>query len=290
MFFCQILRHDSNYRSSDVEIQQRATEYLKLSEVCSPTVLATVLEIMPPYPEKQSPLLVRLKQKKPLMEAEGAEAEPSQTSNAAVHADDAPKLPEATVRRQALWRWISLASIVSRFIFIKHRSKRTLYSSRSMHQKQTVITSNRRPTSRSRLRPERNFCSRRATSSSRMNFYKLVSKVKRTNLLSVLNCTMETRPTPPSAMFPLVCSFWVILNQVCRDHVAQGWVSQTFVDVDLRILMDPVQSTIEPRAQAKQTGTIDCLKDFKDSPRMNLSFLYVDDRSRTIFATFFAFF
>ena len=84
-----VLRHDSNYRSSDVEIQQRATEYLRLSEVCSPTVLATVLEIMPPYPEKQSPLLVRLKQKKPLMEAEDT-SEPSTTP--AAHVDETPKL------------------------------------------------------------------------------------------------------------------------------------------------------------------------------------------------------
>ena len=63
-----------------MEIQQRAMEYLRLSEVCSATVLATVLEIMPPYPEKQSALLVRLKQKKPLMEAEGnTESSPTQT-------------------------------------------------------------------------------------------------------------------------------------------------------------------------------------------------------------------
>lgn len=69
-----------------MEIQQRAMEYLRLSEVCSPTVLATVLEIMPPYPEKQSPLLVRLKQKKPLMEAEGnTESSPNQT-------EDTPKV------------------------------------------------------------------------------------------------------------------------------------------------------------------------------------------------------
>ena len=77
-----------------MEIQQRAIEYLKLSEVCNPTVLATVLEIMPPYPEKQSPLLVRLKQKKPLMESENlAESSPS-TANA----DDGPKLTDTVVR------------------------------------------------------------------------------------------------------------------------------------------------------------------------------------------------
>jgi len=48
---------------------------------------------MPPYPEKQSPLLVRLKQKKPLMESEGI-TEPSTTANA----DDGPKLAETAVK------------------------------------------------------------------------------------------------------------------------------------------------------------------------------------------------
>lgn len=77
-----------------MEIQQRATEYLRLSEICSPTVLATVLEIMPPYPEKQSPLLVRLKQKKPLMEAEAGTEQPTSPNP---QADDGPKLADATV-------------------------------------------------------------------------------------------------------------------------------------------------------------------------------------------------
>ena len=99
----QVLRHDSNYRSSDVEIQQRAIEYLKLSEVCNPTVLATVLEIMPPYPEKQSPLLVRLKQKKPLMESEN----PIETSPTTHNTDDGPKLADTAVR-------ISIKSFLSK--------------------------------------------------------------------------------------------------------------------------------------------------------------------------------
>lgn len=93
-----MLRNDSNYRSSDVEIQQRAIEYLKLSEICSPTVLATVLEIMPPYPEKQSPLLVRLKQKKPLMEPEGVEPTAAATTTGTANTDDGPKFAETAVR------------------------------------------------------------------------------------------------------------------------------------------------------------------------------------------------
>ena len=32
-------------------------------------------------------------------------------------------------------------------------------------------------------------------------------------------------------------------------------------------------STIDPGAQAKQIGTIECLKDFRQLPKMNISFL-----------------
>ena len=50
---------------------------------------------MPPYPEKQSPLLVRLKQKKPLSESENlTESSPTTTTNA----DDGPKLADTAVR------------------------------------------------------------------------------------------------------------------------------------------------------------------------------------------------
>lgn len=60
----EILRSDSNLKNSDAEIQQRALEYLKLSTVASPDVLATVLEEMPPFPERESSILAKLKKKK----------------------------------------------------------------------------------------------------------------------------------------------------------------------------------------------------------------------------------
>jgi len=63
-----IFKTDSNLRSSDAELQQRACEYLKLSQVASLDVLATVLEEMPPFPEKESSgLLNLLKKKRPQM-------------------------------------------------------------------------------------------------------------------------------------------------------------------------------------------------------------------------------
>ncbi|CAG7726418.1 unnamed protein product [Allacma fusca] len=60
-----VFRQDSNIRSADAELQQRASEYLKLSVVASTDVLATVLEEMPPFPERDSSILAILKKKKP---------------------------------------------------------------------------------------------------------------------------------------------------------------------------------------------------------------------------------
>ncbi|XP_013404280.1 AP-2 complex subunit alpha-2 isoform X2 [Lingula anatina] len=61
----EILRNDNNIRNPDVEIQQRAIEYLQLTSVTSTDVLATVLEEMPPFPERESSILAKLKKKKP---------------------------------------------------------------------------------------------------------------------------------------------------------------------------------------------------------------------------------
>lgn len=60
-----ILKNHSNIRSADAELQQRTVEYLQLSSIASTDVLATVLEEMPPFPERESSILATLKKKKP---------------------------------------------------------------------------------------------------------------------------------------------------------------------------------------------------------------------------------
>lgn len=60
----EVLRSDINVRNADTELQQRAVEYLQLSNIATQDVLATVLEEMPPFPERESSLLAKLKKKK----------------------------------------------------------------------------------------------------------------------------------------------------------------------------------------------------------------------------------
>ncbi|XP_027198525.2 adaptor protein complex 2, subunit alpha [Dermatophagoides pteronyssinus] len=62
-----VLKNHTNIRSADAEIQQRTVEYLQLSQIASSEVLATVLEEMPPFPERESSILASLKKKKPGM-------------------------------------------------------------------------------------------------------------------------------------------------------------------------------------------------------------------------------
>jgi len=73
-----VFRADNNLRSADAELQQRASEYLQLSIVASADVLATVLEEMPPFPERESSILAILKKKKP-----GRVTEPGTTASEA---------------------------------------------------------------------------------------------------------------------------------------------------------------------------------------------------------------
>jgi len=86
-----IFKTDSNLRSSDAELQQRACEYLALSKVATLDVLATVLEEMPPFPEKEtSGLLNLLKKKRPGRVPENPEIKSSEDG-------ETPAKPKATM-------------------------------------------------------------------------------------------------------------------------------------------------------------------------------------------------
>ncbi|VDM61790.1 unnamed protein product [Angiostrongylus costaricensis] len=87
--FQMVYQVDHNLRNPDAELQQRAIEYLQLSKVATPDVLATILEEMPPFAEKESSLLAKLKKSKPQVEEmENVEKEKKNRPNATPVKDD----------------------------------------------------------------------------------------------------------------------------------------------------------------------------------------------------------
>ncbi|KAL7077418.1 hypothetical protein ACQ4LE_003385 [Meloidogyne hapla] len=89
----EILRSDTNLKNPDAELQQRAVEYLQLSKVASPDVLATILEEMPLFPEKESSLLAKLKKSQPQSEdLDSSQTEPKHRPYAIMSSNtNAPK-------------------------------------------------------------------------------------------------------------------------------------------------------------------------------------------------------
>lgn len=45
-----------------------------------------------------------------------------------------------------------------------------------------------------------------------------------------------------------------------------------FIQIEIRFNIEPINTSIDPKAQIKQIGTIECLKDFRDLPTMNVVF------------------
>ncbi|CAF4690086.1 unnamed protein product [Rotaria sp. Silwood1] len=248
-----ILRHDSNYRSSDVEIQQRAIEYLKLSEICNPTVLATVLEIMPPYPEKQSPLLVRLKQKKPLMESESG-IEPSTstttTTTVAAHTDDGPKFAETAMHLN------------------QHQQQQ-------QQQQNGLLVSLDIPESNGHYEePTSNSFSsitKSSTSSVQSNkkfLFKNSDIIFESELIQI---GVKGESIKSSMHIELYYGNKTNFN---LTNFSTNIFLSGELESELRINMEPIKGTIDSRAQLKQSGTIDCIKDFYDLPKMNITFYY----------------
>ena len=87
--FPQILRNDTNLRSADAELQQRAVEYLQLSKIASGDILATVLEEMPAFPERESGILAKLKKQKEIPDNAETPKEQKHLPQAIVHNTDA---------------------------------------------------------------------------------------------------------------------------------------------------------------------------------------------------------
>uniref|UniRef100_A0A4W4GBW7 AP-2 complex subunit alpha n=1 Tax=Electrophorus electricus TaxID=8005 RepID=A0A4W4GBW7_ELEEL len=264
----EVLRCDSQIRNSDVELQQRAVEYLKLSSIASTDVLATVLEEMPPFPERESSILAKLKKKKgpgavsagELEEGkrEGGEvngwevnqqkSEPSQENASSLTTSPSPT-PTAM--------HLSLTS----FFFPSSLSQSTPSPSADLLGLRSAAPVSAAPVSAGSLLVDVFSEAGPAASTAGVNddgFLRFVCKnngVLFENQLLQIGIKSEYR------------------QNLGRMYLFYG--NKTSVQfVSFSTTLKPVDPLVEGGAQVQQVINIECLSDFSDAPLLNIKFRY----------------
>ncbi|KAK9889257.1 hypothetical protein WA026_004534 [Henosepilachna vigintioctopunctata] len=245
----EVFKQHSNLRSADAELQQRASEYLQLSIIASSDVLATVLEEMPAFPERESSILAVLKKKKPgrLPENEIKETKsPVVTNN---HTNNEPQTISST----------SSADLLG-------LSTPTQPSSSSNtggglldvlgdvygHKPSAPLTSTIQPNT--------------------SNFKKFVCKnngVLFENDLIQIGVKSEFRQN-----LGRLGLFYGNKTNVPLQSFVPNLLWSEEQSSKLIIQMKPVEPVLEAGAQRQQTINAECIDDYTDTPSIGLSFLY----------------
>ncbi|RXG58442.1 AP-2 complex subunit alpha [Armadillidium vulgare] len=265
----EILKADSNLRSSDAELQQRASEYLHLSVVTSADVLATVLEEMPPFTEKESSILAVLKKKSGRMSAQEAQKEARQQSKEGVSAaatlNNTEKTPNAKVNVSA-----DLLGLSTPPSNQNNTQSNTgvlvdvlgdLYGGGTATQNGTsgITTTN-------------SLSSNSLTSSATNNIKKFVCKnngVLFENDIIQIGIKSEYRQNlgrigvfyGNKTSMPL---------QAFSSSVSMEFQQQSKVIIQVK----PVESTIDAGAQVQQMVNVECIDDFEGLPDLIVNFTY----------------
>ncbi|XP_007568308.1 PREDICTED: AP-2 complex subunit alpha-2 isoform X2 [Poecilia mexicana] len=234
-----VLRSDSQLRNADVELQQRAVEYLRLSCIASTDILATVLEEMPPFPERESSILAKLKKKKGSSKLPDMDDSRKNVNGSAEHAEDA-----------------EVASKVPSHTFTDN------------------LSVNSAPSSGASLLVDvfSDFSSAAPTESSDEHFPRFVCKnngVIYENQLLQIGLKSEYRQN--------LGRMYVFYGNKTSTQFQSFSTSVSSNDVlcsQLNVQEKPVDPLIEAGAQVQQILNIECVSDFSDAPVLNIQFRY----------------
>lgn len=237
----EVFRADSNLRSADAELQQRASEYLQLSIVASSDVLATVLEEMPPFPERKSSILGVLQKKKP-----------GRVPDNDIRESKSPQPPVAVINA--------------------NNSSETNNSSADLLGLATPPGTVAPPTGNGLLDVLGDLYNTKSSPNSlqQNNFKKFIFKnngVLFENELIQIGVKSEFRQNlgriglfyGNKTQFPL---------QNLQPELVWTGMSKLYVQ------MKPMEPVLEAGAQIQQMLTAECIEDYTDSPSMTVSFIY----------------
>ncbi|XP_014870763.1 AP-2 complex subunit alpha-2-like isoform X1 [Poecilia latipinna] len=263
-----VLRSDSQLRNADVELQQRAVEYLRLSCIASTDILATVLEEMPPFPERESSILAKLKKKKGSSKLPDMDDSRKNVNGNAEHAEDA-----------------EVASKTPQFLLEElistdrphPSSSATMLPTRTMVPSHTFtdnLSVNSAPSSGASLLVDvfSDFSSAAPTESSDEHFPRFVCKnngVIYENQLLQIGLKSEYRQN--------LGRMYVFYGNKTSTQFQSFSTSVSSNDVlcsQLNVQEKPVDPLIEAGAQVQQILNIECVSDFSDAPVLNIQFRY----------------
>uniref|UniRef100_A0AAV2LLR4 AP-2 complex subunit alpha n=1 Tax=Knipowitschia caucasica TaxID=637954 RepID=A0AAV2LLR4_KNICA len=271
----EVLRSDSQLRNADVELQQRAVEYLRLSCIASTDILATVLEEMPPFPERESSILAKLKKKKGSMNVPDIDdSRKNMNGNGHVeHNNNIEEPSEAPAQ--------SPASVVA-----------------------ALIPTNRpRPTSSSPIIPSSGIMPASHPFTDLLNLNSPPATGGGSLLVDVFSDFPGQAPAPPAAAATAEVSEDNFLRFVCknngvlfenqllqiglkseyRQNLGRMYVfygnktSAQFLSFTLPQLIvhaKPAEPVIEGGAQMQQIFNMECVSDFSDAPVLQIQFRY----------------
>ncbi|KAJ8894951.1 hypothetical protein PR048_000258 [Dryococelus australis] len=241
----EVFRQHSNLRSADAELQQRASEYLQLSIIASTDVLATVLEEMPAFPERESSILAVLKKKKPGRVPENEIKEGKSPVPMTNHQAD--HIPSANLHCGKNIQW----TICNTGVLLDVLGD--VYSG-----SQTSATANNVDTL--------------GTAQSTYNAKKFICKnngVLFENDLIQIGVKSEFRQN-----LGRLGLFYGNKTSFPLQNFSPTISYPNDMSDKLNLQVKPVAPTLEAGAQIQQMINVECVEDFIDTPSMNITFIY----------------
>nr|XP_020441453.1 AP-2 complex subunit alpha-2-like [Monopterus albus] len=252
-----VLRSDSQLRNADVELQQRAVEYLRLSCIASTDILATVLEEMPPFQERESSIMARLKKKKGPGNLPDIDDARRNVNGSTEHSEN----NEATNKK----------------VRIKQIDVDHLFSLGPTHPFTDLVNLNSPPSAEASLLVDVFSDSSSPASPlpldvSEDNFLRFVCKnngVIFENQLLQIGLKSEYRQN-----LGRIYVFYGNKTSTQFLSFSTSVTSNDMLKTQLNVHCKSVDPTIEGGAQVQQILNIECVSDFTDAPVLNIQFRY----------------
>ncbi|XP_053709649.1 AP-2 complex subunit alpha-2 isoform X1 [Synchiropus splendidus] len=267
-----VLRSDSQLRNADVELQQRAVEYLRLSSIATTDILATVLEEMPPFPERESSILAKLKKKKGPGNLPDIDDNRRNMNGSAETTESSEAAPVVAPQFSP-----SLMTDISTNRPRPASSSSFMYSPRTLNTSQPftdLLNLNSPPATGASLLVDvfSDSFTTAAAEVSEESFTRFICKnngVLYENQLLQIGLKSEYRQN-------LGRMYIFIGNKTAAQFLSfsSSVASSETLQTQLNVHAKPVDPLIEAGAQVQQILNIECVSDFADAPVLNIQFRY----------------